>query len=867
MAQVSGGFARAMTLLFGISADPTGFIKGTDDASKAAISLGTQLGKMGKKNRNMLSNMSTGLNVSGSVMRNIGGEVANFGKIFTGVIGASIDEAVAFEKVFAGLAVIVGDETPDALDRLRDKAVQTGIETIFSPKQAVEGLTILRQNLGNTTDAIAALDPALNLVAASMGKLSLEQGSGVMADAMASFGLGANELEGFSSQVVRTVQLSRVNFEDLTKAINKMGDAPRKFSNTSRESFLAMAAAGRAFGSSADLVGQDIQAMASSLNNLTREQFEMIRGTQRTKALARAGIQFSDLVDSSGRYKDMLEILTIMNEKFAQSGIGPEEQIATMQTLFQKAGGRMANSIINARAELGGLTGEANNGVGAVQALAAQLKAAGGNGDVAAAAAEAYKDTLAGSLELLRGTIDTFKGLFGEVLLKPLTKMLNFFTDFLNVILRAVQQSKVLRVAFLGVVGAFGLGLIVTGLLISAMGVLQITVGTAMQSLLGLTFAMEKYNEQVAVGMISDLKTLGGSGKGLLGRTIKGFKMLMGVMRAAAWPLAILSVGLVGLKISAAGSEEGADSMGESFDRLRRGLSLFADFIRQGLGGDQKIDFGVGQALQRFPKLFDFAVMLVAFGKRLQSAWQGFKEGLGFILQPEFAETVGILFDSIINSVSKLLGIEPPTGEDTFFNLAFWRKIGQGVGAFVGVFVALATGVVIGIEAIVAAWVWLMSNFKAARNIWLALTAPLLFPFKMMYELITSIIDAIGTMNRLWDASMTGGVAGAIADAGGTVPSADTGQTGAAGAAPDPRIPGNPGHELYQRNMATRLETSRTTPDLRTSDQPGSAQVTVNLSDMKFSAEKLGEQEAEEFAKMVAEKMANEISMQTTAEL
>ena len=67
--------------------------------------------------------------------------------------------------------------------------------------------------------------------------------------------------------------------------------------------------------------------------------------------------------------------------------------------------------------------------------------------------------------------------------------------------------------------------------------------------------------------------------------------------------------------------------------------------------------------------------------------------------------------------------------------------------------------------------------------------------------------------------------------------------------------------------MATRLETSRTTPDLRTSDQPGSAQVTVNLSDMKFSAEKLGEQEAEEFAKMVAEKMANEISMQTTAEL
>ena len=160
---------------------------------------------------------------------------------FLGLKGAFAvtDLAAKFEFKMAGIQAISG-ATGKELKLLEKAAIDAGIATQFSPLEAAEGLQILAQAGFKTKQSIETLLPVLDLAAASLDQLGLEESGGVTIAAMKVFPEAAADATLAVDNLVRSTSRSSLQFRELPLALGIAARGAKIFQASMEDTLIAL---------------------------------------------------------------------------------------------------------------------------------------------------------------------------------------------------------------------------------------------------------------------------------------------------------------------------------------------------------------------------------------------------------------------------------------------------------------------------------------------------------------------------------------------------------------------------------------------------------------------------------------------------
>lgn len=459
--------------------------------------------------RGQLRGLSGESQTAGRVMKaGFGIAAAGLVPLTVGVAGlaASLhlaDAAAEFQRNVARVGNISG-ASADELRQLRDAAIEAGIQTQFSPDEAIEGLATLAAQGLNASDSMRLLNTSLNLAAG--GQIGIDEASRASAAAVKIFTLNAEEQATVADRLLKITNLTALQAGDLSLALGTVSRGAQSAHQNLDEMLISMGLVRNS--------GVDVSVAASSVSSAL-------------DFMARRADEFKDtlnvsVTDTNGQFRDFLDIVADATPAL-ESITNEAERAATVTRLFGRFG---KTAFTNISAQLQAMIGTTRNGqrietiTDAVRVLREEM---GGAAGTAQQFADALLDTFAGQKTLLEGTLQTFEVVLGEpfaAVFKPIVKAV---TDALNVALRFFNGlSDPLKKAIAGFIVFASVTAILTGALMVLSGILVVLAPFALAMVkvfVGLTLAILPFIAAVlgaagavALAVMAIRRNLGGLG-------------------------------------------------------------------------------------------------------------------------------------------------------------------------------------------------------------------------------------------------------------------------------------------------------------------------------------------------------------------
>lgn len=366
----------------------------------------------------------------------IGGKMQSAGQAMmpvtaalTGLGAVSVSTANDFEDAMSQAAGAL-NMPMEQMGALRDLAIQTGKETIFSAQEAGQAITELAK--GGLTEAdiqAGALKATMDLAASS--GMELGNAANVVVQAMGAFGLSANDSAQAANALAGAAAASSTDVEPLTQGLAQ-ASAQAKNAGWSIQETTAV------LGKFADagIVGSD--AGTSLKTMLQRLAAPTDEAAKKIEAL---GIQTRD---SQGNLLGASDMAEELQNKLG--GLSPAARDAALQTIFGSDAMRAATVMMN--------SGE--------EGLATYIKA---TNDQEAAQRLANSQMGEGSLaiEEMKGSLETAAITIGQTLAPVITKVAEFITELANKFSALPQGVQTGIVAFAGIIAVLGPLLMVIG--------------------------------------------------------------------------------------------------------------------------------------------------------------------------------------------------------------------------------------------------------------------------------------------------------------------------------------------------------------------------------------------------------------------
>lgn len=367
----------------------------------------------------------------------IGGKMKNAGQTMTPVTAAitglgavSVNTANEFEDAMSQAAGAL-DMPMEQMGELRDLAIQTGQETIFSAKEAGQAITELAK--GGLTEAdiqAGALKSTMDLAASS--GMELGNAANVVVQAMGAFGLSADDSAQAANALAGAAAASSTDVEPLTQGLAQ-ASAQAKNAGWSIQETTAV------LGKFADagIVGSDagtslkvmLQRLAAPTSDAAAIKIETL------------GIKMRD---ASGELLGASEMAQELQDKLG--GLSSAERDSALQTIFGSDAMRAATIMMNSGSE----------------GLASYIAA---TNDQEAAQRLANSQMGEGSLviEEMKGSLETAAITIGQTLAPVITKVAEFVTELANKFSALPQGVQTGIVAFAGIIAVLGPLLIIFG--------------------------------------------------------------------------------------------------------------------------------------------------------------------------------------------------------------------------------------------------------------------------------------------------------------------------------------------------------------------------------------------------------------------
>lgn len=398
-------------------------LKETAGSSSAAMEkISNSTGKFGEKAKSAGQKM---MPVTGAIV---------------GVGAASVVAANNFEDAMSQAAGAL-DKPMAQMGELRELAIQTGQDTMFSAKEAGEAITELAK--GGLTEADikgGALAATMNLAASS--GMSLGDAANTVVQTMGAFGLSAEETSEAVNALAGAAAASSTDVEPLTQGLSQVAAQAYNAGWSVQETTAVLSRFADAGIEGSD-AGTSLKTMLQRLAAPTDKAAGKIEDL---------GLQVRD---ADGHMKGATEIAEELQTKLG--GLSEAERDAALQTIFGSDASRAASIMMRGGAEELEKYIKATNDQESAQRLAnAQM----GSGSRA--------------IEELKGSIETAGIKIGDTLAPIITNLAKIITELVNKFTALPGGVQVAIIAIAGIVAVIGPILMVVGQL--ALGISSVTL-------------------------------------------------------------------------------------------------------------------------------------------------------------------------------------------------------------------------------------------------------------------------------------------------------------------------------------------------------------------------------------------------------
>jgi len=506
---------------------------------------------------------------------------------------ALANAAGRFQQGLAQVGAVTRATTRE-LGLLREAAINAGIETQFSPTEAVEGLTALATAGQTAEQATRTLVPVLDLAAGSLGQLGVGSAAEAVVGTLNAYGLAADEAAGVTDRLLRITQLTNFQTRDFEAGLAKAAATGAVFNQSLDDVLISMGL----------LRNRNIDA--SSAATAFREATRRVGADQRAQqAITSAGVDVFDA--QSGQMRSMVDIMSDFAGRTRD--MSEAERNRRVVQAFGARGLLAFNAIMNASfTTMRDGSQVTLRGADAIEALRDQMAGAEGT---AASFRDQLLNTFEGQKTLLGGTLQTFAIVLGEPFAQVFKPIVGAVVDALNFLLRAFQAIPApIKKIFAGIVVAAGSFLMLVG------GVIAAKAGIA---LLAIAFKA-------------------------LGITIGG---IMATLLPAILVIAVLGAVVAGFVVALRRNVGGiADFAGRMWERVTLFFRGLMQLFEQG-GFSGAVRDELNRAENQGLKRFLIAVWQIVH--RVQQIWEGFKDG--FTRTIEEARPV---FEDLVDAFSEL---------------------------------------------------------------------------------------------------------------------------------------------------------------------------------------------------------------------
>lgn len=539
----------AENILIKLSADTSDYTTKMQAASGSAKSLSA----------NLEQPLSTGQKVE-----------AGLTKVGTVVGALSLAVGVAAVKSFAdfdqSMSAVHANTQAGAedMDRLRDAALEAGARTVFSAKEAADGINELAKAGVSTKDVLSGgLTGALDLAAS--GQMGVADAAELTASALNEFGLEGSQASHVADLLSAGANTAQGGVSDMGEALKMVGVTASQTGMSIEDTTgaLTMLASKGITGSDA---GTQLRSALIGLTSASGPAREMMQ--QLGISMYDSSGEFVGLANFAGQLKDKLSALT------------PEQRANAMGVLFSNAAMSVGNTLYEQGAE-------------GVEAYTKQVNQQG----FAAKQAADLTDNLKGDVEQFGGAVDTALIKIGQGANGPLRSMTqgvtNAITAFGDLDPRVQQTVTVLGL----VVGAAAVTHKTFGDLADSSNRFKQSLGMVLDPVQRLQAALPAFADsghQFALALSSSSRQAE-----TLGTTVSRSQALMGGFKAAGAGIIDMLGGPWGVAFTVAGAilmswADKAAKASQAADDVSKSIQSTGDATETLVDQAQKMEVGDG---------------------------------------------------------------------------------------------------------------------------------------------------------------------------------------------------------------------------------------------------------------------------------
>lgn len=322
-----------------------------------------------------------------------------------GAAGAkAIEAAAGFEQTMSGVKAVSG-ATQEEMKQLSGLALQLGKDTSFSASEAGKGIEELVKGGLSVQDIMGgAAKATLNLAAA--GGVSLPDAATIAANALAQFNLKGADMAHVADLIAGAANASALDVGQFKFSLQAAGAVASTVGFSFDGLATAIAVMGKAGITGSD-AGTSLKTMFLNLQPSTKKATETM---QELGILTKDGA--NAFFDAAGKVKSMSEVAGILEK--ATRDLTQQQKLQKLETIF-------GSDAIRAAAVF------AKEGAAGFDTMAASM------GKVTAEAVGNEKlNNLNGSLEQLKGSLETAAITLGLTFLPVLKKLTDGATGFIN---------------------------------------------------------------------------------------------------------------------------------------------------------------------------------------------------------------------------------------------------------------------------------------------------------------------------------------------------------------------------------------------------------------------------------------------------
>ena len=274
---------------------------------------------------------------------------------FRNAIRNSLRVIIDFERTMSEVFALLGTRGGVAVfQQLTEEVRQLGATTVFTAREAAEGLKFLVLAGFDAEEAIQGLAPALQLAIA--GNLSLGDSADIASNIMQAFNVEATKMRESVDALATVASRSNTSIRQLGDAFQYAGNVAGTLGITIPDAAAALGVLGNS-GLQATIAGTGLRRVISSLLEPTARARRVLQG------LGLESVNWGDILTQPGG------IITAV-ERLADASLSAGE---AMQ-IFGLRGGPSILALVGAVDTLRELTAAANNSAGAVELMAARMQ-------------------------------------------------------------------------------------------------------------------------------------------------------------------------------------------------------------------------------------------------------------------------------------------------------------------------------------------------------------------------------------------------------------------------------------------------------------------------------------------------------------